>query len=45
MSHLWRSDAAPHDVVAAKGAPESVADLCHLDDARRREVSAEAARG
>ena len=44
MSHLWRSGAVPHDVVATKGAPESVADLCHLDDARRREVSAEAAR-
>ncbi len=44
MSHLWRSDAVLQDVVAAKGAPESVADLCHLDDAKRDEVTAEAAR-
>lgn len=44
MSHLWSSGAVPHDVVAAKGAPESVADLCHLNDAQCGEVTAEAAR-
>lgn len=44
MSHLWRGGGVLHDVVAAKGAPESVADLCHLNDAQRGEVSAEAAR-
>ncbi|MBK7264594.1 MAG: cation-translocating P-type ATPase [Rubrivivax sp.] len=44
MSHLWSSGAMPHDVVAAKGAPESVADLCHLDPARRAEMAAEATR-
>ena len=44
MSHLWRSDAKSPDVVAAKGAPDSVAELCHLDDAKRDEVTAEAAR-
>lgn len=44
MSHLWRSGAVPHDVVAAKGAPEAIANLCHLDDARHGEVTAEAAR-
>ena len=30
MSHLWRADDGAHDVVASKGAPEAVADLCHL---------------
>ncbi len=44
MSHLWRSGALPHDVVAAKGAPEAIADLCHLDDARHGELTAQAAR-
>ncbi len=44
MSHLWRSAAVPHDVVATKGAPEAIADLCHLDATQRSEVAAEAAR-
>ncbi len=26
-------------VIAAKGAPEAIADLCHLDEAQRRELS------
>ncbi len=37
MSHLWRVAADTQDVVATKGAPEAIADLCHLpEDARRR---------
>jgi Ca2+-transporting ATPase len=44
MSHLWRSATEPHDVVASKGAPEAVAALCHLPDARRERVMAQAAR-
>ncbi len=44
MSHLWRDDASAHDTVATKGAPEAVADLCHLPDAKRAAVSAQAAR-
>ena len=45
MSHLWR-DGAPGraDIVATKGAPEAVADLCHLPPAERAAVAAEAAR-
>lgn len=42
MSHLWRSGALKHDVVASKGAPEAIADLCHLEEAARRRVSQEA---
>ncbi|MFN7156054.1 MAG: cation-translocating P-type ATPase [Acidovorax sp.] len=44
MSHLWRDGTAAHDTVATKGAPEAVADLCHLPDAERAAVSAQAAR-
>jgi Ca2+-transporting ATPase len=37
LSHVWRSPDAERYVVAAKGAPEAVADLCHLgDDDRAR---------
>jgi Ca2+-transporting ATPase len=37
MSHLWRVASDKQDVVATKGAPEAIADLCHLpEDARRR---------
>ncbi len=38
MSHLWQPQDGSHTVVAAKGAPEAVADLCHLSEAVRREV-------
>lgn len=31
MTHLWREPEAQHDVVAAKGAPEAIAALCHLE--------------
>jgi Ca2+-transporting ATPase len=34
MSHVWRSPNAQDYVVAVKGAPEAVADLCHFDEAR-----------
>lgn len=32
MSHVWRSAEGSEYVIAAKGAPEAVADLCHLDE-------------
>jgi Ca2+-transporting ATPase len=44
MSHLWRDGTAPHHVVAAKGAPEAIADLCHLSAERRQAAAAEASR-
>ncbi|MBK7814854.1 MAG: cation-translocating P-type ATPase [Rhodocyclaceae bacterium] len=34
VSHAWRSTRGDEYVVAAKGAPEAIADLCHLDAAR-----------
>ncbi len=33
ISHVWRSPDSKHYVIAAKGAPESIIDLCHLDPA------------
>ncbi len=36
MSHVWQSAASPQKfVVATKGAPEAIADLCRLDTADR----------
>ena len=32
MSHVWKSPDGEDYVIAAKGAPEAVADLCHLDE-------------
>lgn len=31
MSHVWRSSEGETYVIAAKGAPEAIADLCHFD--------------
>ena len=31
VSHVWQSTRGDEYVVAAKGAPEAIADLCHLD--------------
>ena len=38
MSQAWRGSASGAHVIAAKGAPEAVADLCHMDEARLRAV-------
>ena len=32
ISHVWRSTRGEEHVVAAKGAPEAIADLCHLGE-------------
>lgn len=34
LSHVWRSADLGHYVIAAKGAPEAIADLCHFDSQR-----------
>ncbi len=39
MSHVWRSPAGDRYVIAAKGAPEAIADLCHLDEKRWRQMT------
>ena len=38
MTHLWRLENTTHDLVAAKGAPEAVAALCHLTSAQEKIV-------
>jgi Ca2+-transporting ATPase len=49
MSHVWKAQQDQKHVVAAKGAPEAIIDLCHLDaDAQARiaaAVDAMAAKG
>jgi Ca2+-transporting ATPase len=49
VSHLWRATRGGDYVIAAKGAPEAIADLCHLDPARvaalARQVDALSAQG
>lgn len=40
MSHVWKAvDGAAH-VVAAKGAPEAIIDLCHLDSQSQMRIAA-----
>ncbi|MCQ8894667.1 MAG: cation-translocating P-type ATPase [Methanolinea sp.] len=38
MSNVWRSRDGSEFVIAAKGAPEAIADLCHLDAGRRKDL-------
>ncbi|WP_338030442.1 cation-translocating P-type ATPase [Gluconacetobacter aggeris] len=39
VTQAWRPDAAkPACIIAAKGAPEAIAALCHLDDTRRTAI-------
>lgn len=38
LSHVWRSPAGDEHLIAAKGAPEAVADLCHMNAAERDEM-------
>jgi Ca2+-transporting ATPase len=42
MSHLWRNHTDVHDIVASKGAPEAIADLCHLSDAEIAKITVQA---
>jgi len=39
MSRVWQSPDASSYVIAAKGAPEAIFDLCHLDAARCAELA------
>ncbi len=41
MSHVWSAPAGTAHLVAAKGAPEAVVDLCHLDAPARARIAAE----
>jgi len=39
LSHVWRSPDGGDYVIAAKGAPEAIADLCHMDPARLEAIT------
>ena len=43
MSQVWKSRETEDYVIAAKGAPEAIADLCHLDDGQSQALSADVA--
>jgi Ca2+-transporting ATPase len=40
LSHVWRSPDGQEYVIAAKGAPEAIADLCHMSPERQTELLA-----
>ena len=39
LSHVWKAPGRDEHVIAAKGSPEAIAGLCHLDPARKEELS------
>ncbi len=39
LSHVCKSPDSETYVIAAKGAPEAITDLCHLDEAQKEELS------
>lgn len=41
LSHVWRSPDQGHFAIAAKGAPEAIADLCHFDAERLAALTAQ----
>jgi len=43
MSRVWQSPDREHYVIATKGSPEAIFDLCHLDRQRLQSLHAEAA--
>lgn len=42
MAHVWQGEGVGSQVVAAKGSPEAIVDLCHLDASRRAQVASAA---
>jgi len=38
LSNVWESNERRKHVIAAKGAPEAIIDLCHLDEAQKYEL-------
>ena len=43
MSRVWQSPDRRERLIAAKGAPEAIVDLCHLDAAQRAAIAAQVA--
>ena len=40
LSHVWKSPTDEPYIVASKGAPEAIAELCHFDAAQRKQLFA-----
>ncbi len=38
LSNVWESNDKRKHVIAAKGSPEAIIDLCHLDEAQKKEM-------
>ncbi len=43
MSHLWSIPGQRRNAVACKGAPEAIADLCHLGELQKERITGQAA--
>lgn len=43
LTHVWKSPDGDEFVIAAKGAPEAIADLCHLDQTAIEQLSRQVA--
>lgn len=39
MSHVWKSPDGEDYIIAAKGAPEAIVDLCHMDEKQIQKIS------
>jgi Ca2+-transporting ATPase len=39
LSRVWKSPDGEQFVIAAKGAPEAIADLCHMDDTGKQDLA------
>ncbi len=39
LSHVWRSPGGDEFMISAKGAPEAIFDLCHLDEGETRRLT------
>ncbi|MFA5099985.1 MAG: cation-translocating P-type ATPase [Candidatus Omnitrophota bacterium] len=40
LSHVWESPDKKNYIIAAKGSPEAIADLCHLDNSQQKKLMA-----
>ena len=38
MSHVWKSPDGKDYIISAKGAPEAIIDLCHLEETRKNQI-------
>lgn len=39
ISHAWKTNSRGHHTIGAKGAPEAIIDLCHLESSKSQEIN------